>query len=67
MRRNLGGVFLLGLLASCSDDSGGAFTAQEWEDISSLAGLPDPAPDPSNRYVGVAAAEAQPDAAEPQP
>jgi cytochrome c peroxidase len=34
------------------------FSDEEWQALSALADLPPPAPDPSNRYVGNAAAEA---------
>ena len=46
-------------LAGCSDffdrlcdEPGCEYSRTEWSNISSLAGLPPPAPDPANKYVG---------------
>ena len=39
------------------DEPGCEFSRTEWSRISSLAGLPPPAPDPANKYVGNSKAE----------
>jgi len=46
-----------GWLEALCDEPGCQFTRAEWQALNGLSSLPDPPPDPSNKYVGNPAAE----------